>query len=210
MSSVLKPGIGGFVAGVATFAAYVLVVRPWQLRWGAADAEIARAMPGDEVVERPTFDATRAVTVEATPEEIWSWLVQIGCKRAGWYSYDVLDNLGIPSAERIIPELQHLAVGDIIPVSPDGKQGLWVKAIEPGWWMLWGDRDGDTTWCWALHPLAEGRTRLVTRVRMRYNWTSPVILFNLLVEFADILMMRKCLLGIKCRAEANRRAAAPG
>jgi hypothetical protein len=164
-------------------------------------------MPGDDVVKHPTFNPTRAVTIQARPEQIWPWLVQIGCKRAGWYSYDWLDNLGIPSAERIIPELQHVAVGDLIPMSPVGKVGQWMKDFEANQWMLWWDNTGDVTWYWGLYPLDETQTRLITRVRMRYRWLSPVILFNLLVEFADIFMMRKCLPGIKQRVEhANSQA----
>jgi menaquinone-dependent protoporphyrinogen IX oxidase len=125
------------------------------------------------------------VTVAARPEQIWPWLVQIGLGRAGWYNYDWLDNLGRRSAERIIPEFQHVAVGDLIPLSPDGKQGQWVKAIEPNRWMLWGDQAGDSTWFWGLYPVDERHTRLLTRVRMRYRWTSLLALFNPLVEFTD-------------------------
>jgi len=75
-----------------------------------------------------------------------------------------------------------------------------VKAFEPNRWMLWADKAGDTTWYWGLEPLDEQQTRLITRVRMRSRWTAPMLV--LLVEFADIVMMRKCLLGIKRRAEA--------
>jgi len=152
---------------------------------------------------KTTFNATRAVTVAARPEQIWPWLVQIGLGRAGWYSYDWLDNLGRHSAERIIPEFQHLAVGDVIPMSPDGKHGNVVKAFEPNRWMLWGDQAGQATWYWGMYPVDERQTRLITRVRMCYRWTSPLALFNPLVEFADIAMMRKCLLGIKRRAEVS-------
>ncbi|MCL5961159.1 MAG: hypothetical protein M1358_17945 [Chloroflexi bacterium] len=113
-------------AGIVTLPLYLRVIRPWQLRWGATDAELARSMPGDDIVQRPTFVATRAVTIQARPNEIWPWLLQIGCRRAGWYSYDWIDNLGTPSAERIIPELQHLEVGDLIPMSPDRKLGFTV------------------------------------------------------------------------------------
>ena len=126
-----------------------------------------------------------------------------GILRLRSISYDLLDNLGPPSAERIIPEFQHLAIGDLIPISPDGKAGQRVKAFEPNRWMLWGDEAGDSTWYWGLHQLDERRTRLITRVRMHYRWTSPLLLFNPLVEFTDIVMMRKCLLGIKRRAEAS-------
>ncbi len=204
-----KIGVGLAAMGVVWSGVYLRLVRPWQLRWGASGDEVARTMPGDEDVLRPTFNATRAVTITARPEEIWPWLIQIGVTRAGWYSYDWLDNLGRPSAERIISELQHLRVGDVIPMSPDGKQGLWVKAFEPNRWMLWGSKAGDSTWYWGLEPVNSEQTRLVTRVRMRYHWTSPLLLFDLLVEFADIVMMRKCLLGIKRRAEAVEWGASP-
>jgi hypothetical protein len=196
---------------VAVMSAYMRLVRPWQLRWGATDDEVARRLPGDDDVPRPTFNATRAVTIAARPETIWPWLIQIGIGRAGWYSYDLLDNLGRASAERILPEFQHLAVGDVIPMSPDGKQGQWVRAIEPNHWMLWGDKPGDSTWYWGLEPVDEQHTRLLTRVRMRYRWTWQALVFSLLVEFTDIVMMRKCLLGITWRAErlesAHSRAA---
>ena len=154
--------------GTAALAAYLLLIRPRQLRWGAADEEVARALPGDDVVERPTFSATRAVTIAARPNQIWPWLVQMGFHRAGWYSYDWIDNLGRRSAERIIPELQHLRVGDLIPMSPGGKFGVWVKDFEPNRWLLWWDKTGTTTWLWVLDPVDETRTRLISRVRMRY------------------------------------------
>ena len=191
------------IAAVAALIIYLLWIRPWQLRWGATDEEVARLMPGDEIVKRPTFNATRAVTIQARPEQIWPWLVQIGHKRAGWYSYDWVDNLGRPSAERIIPDLQDLKVGDLIPISPDGKIGFWVNGLEPNQWMLWCDKVGDTTWFWGLYPLDENRTRLITRIRLHYNWLSPVILFDLTLDICDIVMMRKCLLGIKRRVEAG-------
>ncbi|MDQ3855589.1 MAG: SRPBCC family protein [Chloroflexota bacterium] len=197
------PAKQGAVVGVAaSVGLYLRFFRPWQLRWGATDEEVARPMPGDEIVQRPSFNATRAVTVHASSEEIWPWLVQMGCRRGGWYSYDLLDNLGRPSAEQIIPELQQMEPGDLVPMSPDGKQGIRVRNLQPYEWMLWASDDGNTTWCWGLYPVGEFATRLVTRIRMRYDWTSPAILFGLLVEFADILMMRKCLFGIKRRAEA--------
>lgn len=114
----------GLLALGAVAVGYLRHLRPWQLTWGAAPDEVSRVMAGDELVPRPTFNATRAISVAAHPEAIWPWLVQVGLTRAGWYSYDLLDNLGRPSARRIIPELQQLAPGDVVPTSPDGKQGL--------------------------------------------------------------------------------------
>lgn len=91
----------------------------------------------------------------------------MGVGRAGWYSYDWLDNLGRPSTERILPESQHLAVGQVIAMSPDGTAGQWVKAFEPNCWMLWRDKAGNCTWYWGMEPLDERQARLMTRVRMR-------------------------------------------
>ncbi len=180
---------------------YMQFIRPWQLKWGSTNEEVARLMPGDGIVPDPSFVATRAVTINAAPEDIYPWIVQMGFGRAGWYSYDWIDNLGRPSARAIIPELQAIGVGDMIPIDPGKKHGFWVKGFVPNEWMLWGDRRGNTTWCWGLYPIDEGNTRLVTRVRVKYNWTHPAILFNLVFDLGDIVMMRKCLIGIRERAE---------
>jgi hypothetical protein len=195
----------------AAVAGYVRYGRPWQLTWGATPDEVTRPLPGDDLVARPTFNATRAITIAAAPEEIWAWLVQVGVTRAGWYSYDVLDNFMRPSAERIIPELQHLAPGDVMGMSPDGKQGIEVHALDPPRSMVWATLP-DTTWVWQLDARPDGSTRLLTRVRSRYRWRSPSIAFSMLLEFADIWMMRKMLLNLRERAEGSghpRSARAP-
>jgi hypothetical protein len=182
---------------------YIVFYRPRQLRWGATDQEVARAMPGDEIVARPVFNATRAVTVNARPEEIWPWLVQIGFGRAGWYSYDILDNLGRHSSEEILPEYQHLAPGDLIPLGPGEASGLYVKEIRPNESMVWWERKRQaTSWVWGLYPTGDGQTRLITRVRNDYRKGLSNFVFGLLlIEPADFPMMRKCMLGIKRRAE---------
>ena len=156
-------------------------------------------MPGDEVLEQPTFNATRAVTIEATPEEIWPWLVQIGYRRAGFYSYDLLDNDGIPSAERILPEFQRLQVGDLIPLSKSAN--VRVTVLEPPKSMvLVFEVEGtwsDATWVWGLYPEDASHTRLVTRLRT----DARKIRSRIFLDLGEIIMMRKCMLGIKRRAE---------
>lgn len=181
---------------------YLHWLRPWQLRWGATDEEVERSMPGDEICLKPNFNATRAVTINTSPEKIWPWIMQIGFRRAGWYSYDWIDNLGRPSAQHIIPELQNLEEGDRIWMS------RWtynvVKEIVPNQYMLWTGGDSQATqgtWLWALYPIDNNRTRLVTRLRGYYPWRSPWFLLFLLMDVGDIVMMRKCMLGIKRRAE---------
>lgn len=188
-------------AGIALLALYLFIIRPWQLRWGATDAEVALSLPGDGNVKQPSFAGTRAVTVRANPGAIWPWLVQLGTKRAGFYSLDWIDNAGIHSSERVIPELQHIEVGDFIPMTPDGKQGMWVKEFAPLDHILWRDKDGRSTWLWQLVPSNDNTTRLITRMRVRYDWTLPWVLYYLLGDVGDIVMMRACMLGIKRRAE---------
>ena len=189
------------IAVAAGCLVYVRLFRPWQLTWGASAEEVVRALPGDDVVTNPTFNATRAITIAASPEQIWPWLLQVGVTRAGWYSYDILDNLARPSSRRIIPELQQVAVGDVMPLSPDGKQGMRVVSLDLPRSMIWGTLP-DTTWSWVLEPQADGTTRLITRIRSHYRWLSPSIAFSLLVEFADIWMIRKMLLNVRDRAES--------
>jgi len=183
---------------------YLFIYRPLQINWGAGNDEVQRMMPGDDIVQSPTFNATRAVTVNAEPEQIWPWLVQMGHTRAGWYSYDLVDNLGRVSAERIIPEYQHLQPGDLVPISPDGKMGFRVKDFDPNRWMLWWDGEGGMTWVWGLYSIDEKRSRLISRVRMRYNWLSPGIVLALALDVGDFIMMRQCMIGIKSRAEGRR------
>ncbi len=198
----MQPFIIIFAILIALMLFYFARLRPWQLRWGATDDEIRRTMPGDDIVGDPSFDATRAVTIHAPAESIYPWIVQMGVNRAGWYSYDLLDNLARPSAEVILPEYQNVQIGTLIPMSPDGKKGLYVKDFRANEWMFWWDNKGDSTWVWGIYSEGEAHSRLITRVRVKYRWLSPVILFNLIIEFFDIVMMRKCMLGIKRRAEA--------
>jgi hypothetical protein len=191
-------------AGVAVV--YVRVVRPWALRWGATGEEAARRLPGDTVVRKADFVATRAITIHATPEQVWPWLVQIGSGRAGWYSYDRLDNAGVPSATEIIPGLQHLQAGDLVPMVPGKQIGLWVKELDPNRRMLWWDRKGENSWEWVLEP-GEAGTRLINRLRAtRHPWTRRMP-YEVVAANGDIIMMSKMLRGIKKRAE--RLAAQP-
>ena len=188
------------VAGAGLLAAYARLVRPWALRWGATKEEAARPLPGDEVVAKADFVATRAITIDAPPDQVWPWLVQIGSGRAGWYTYDRIDNAGVPSATEIIPELQRLAVGDLIPMVAGKDIGVRVKELEQPRRMLWWDEKGEYSWEWLLEP-ADGRTRLLNRLRVtRHPWTRKM-LYELVAANGDVVMQRKLLRGIKQRAE---------
>ena len=188
--------------GTALVVHYFKVVRPWTMRWGSTDEEVARPMPGDDVVRRADFNATRAVTIHTSPQRIRPWLVQIGSGRAGWYSYDRIDNGTVPSSEVIKPELQHLALGDLVPMVPGKDVGVWVKELEPNRRMLWWDKKGEYSWEWQLDPIDDESTRLIKRLRATYPplWSTKT-LYVVLATTGDIVMIRKCLLGLKARAE---------
>lgn len=174
------------------------------LTWGATAQERDAAMPGDDLVPGAQYRTTRAVTVEVPPHTVWPWLVQVGCLRAGFYSDDLLDNLGHPSAREVIPELQDLTVGRWVPMSPfppTDDTAFKVHSFDPERWLLWDKPD--SSWAWVLVALPDGRTRLLTRVHARYDWSRPAsaVLGLALMELGDFAMMRRMLLGIKERAE---------
>lgn len=116
-------------AAVAAGAvAYREVVRPWWRSWGIDGRDVDRALPGDELVPgAPTID-TRSIEIDASPSDVWPWLMQMGYGRAGWYSYDAIDMVGA-SSRRIIPDQQKLSVGDVVPTHPGG--GFVVRVLEP-------------------------------------------------------------------------------
>jgi len=190
------------ILGAAVSWVNLLLVRSWQQSWGATDEELRRPMPGDDLVSHPLMDATRSVSIEAPASAVWPWLVQMGYGRAGWYSYDRLDNAGTPSAERIVPELQELRPGDTMPTGARG--GFIVEAIEPQRCLVLAIRHRGRTVISSslrLEQLGNRRTRLVSRVRMRPPLHPGLVLLYLAMDFGELLMMRKTLLGIKRRAQ---------
>ncbi|GAB3433594.1 hypothetical protein GCM10027517_00670 [Phycicoccus ginsengisoli] len=187
-----RPHPATTVAAAITAAgttAYLLWVRPRILRWGATPAEQAASYPGDELVPVPTGGATMAATLPVRPEVLWPWLVQMGGDRGGWYSRDWLDNHGRPSADRIVPEWQHLEVGQRVArtSAPGRAPGTFVvAALEPARTLVLRSTYGmftgldldpgaslrprawvDAMWGFHLRPVEGGATRLVVRTRSR-------------------------------------------
>ncbi len=195
-------GILDVLGGLPLFATAPLY-RHWHMRWGATDEEVRGPMPGDDTVPTASFNATRAITIEAPPEQIWPWIVQMGHRRAGFYTYDLLDNAGFQSAGRVLDEFQQPRLGDWMPMAGKVNEttAFKVKAFETNEWLLW-EKPG-STWAWWLLPLDPARTRLITRLKQRYAWETPAmaVFTLLLLEFGDFPMMRRVLRGIKDRAE---------
>ena len=195
---------------LALLVLYWFPIRQWMNQWGASPSDLDRAMAGDGLLPDWTYSGTTAVTVNVPPEHIWPWLVQIGYQRGGLYSYDWLDRvfgyLDRPSATRILPEFQHLAVGDHIPL---GRGPSWpVAVLEPNRALVLDMRNlGGFDWVWqfGLYPVDQNRTRLVSRSRVctKTVWAR---LATYAIEPAGFVMTRRMLLGLKQRAETPQAA----
>jgi proline iminopeptidase len=104
------------------------------LRWGASDEEVREPYPGADLIPGGQRGATMAVTIDAPPSRVWPWLVQMGCDRAGWHSWDRLDNGGVPSAERVHPEWQAWRWGSP-GLNPSGGAWFEVAALTRSAWV---------------------------------------------------------------------------
>lgn len=176
----------------------------------AQPSETRRTLPGDELMVG-VQSLTHAITIEGPPSDVWPWLVQMGAGRAGWYSYDRIDNGGTPSLDRIAPELQEIGVGDVFPALPGVTEGFVVLGFHAEHYLIlgWPSPAGQppmTTWTFVLEAPAPGRTRLIVRVRgddrYRPPFGLPKFTVNTLVPLGHVIMQRKQLLGIARRAEA--------
>jgi hypothetical protein len=200
---------GAVIAGV-------IAARRWQLRWGATGQEADGPLPGDDLITDPDLAATRAITIGAAAGQVWPWIAQLGQGRGGFYSYDFLENLigcDIHSADAIVPDWQHVRMGDQIRLAP--QVALTVAQLEPGKSLVLrgGVPTGNTpppydfTWAFALQDEPGGATRLLVRERYAYTrpWAPAVTEPVAAVSF---VMSQKMLRGIKARAEHT--SAAPG
>jgi hypothetical protein len=207
--------IVGFVilAVLALAVVYVFFVRPWHLTRGATIDEVQRSLPGDELVPDPKFVWNQAVTIHAPAAEVWPWVVQIGNKRAGWYSWDAIHRLlGVAgsvqyedrSADRIIPELQNLQIGDEIRMMPEdmGAPAYKVVAIEPDRALVTHiDDENGASWVWVLDPIDAQSTRLIVRFRQTWPRGASGLAFWIGDELGSLVMQPKTLSGIRQRAE---------
>lgn len=173
--------------------------------------ERSRDLPGDSFVPSARGVFTHAVTIQRPRREVWPWLAQMGAGRAGWYSYDRIDNGGKPSVDRIVPELQEIGVGDLFPALPGATEGFVVLAFEPERFVVlgWPSSEGPpvVSWAFVLEEPAPGITRLIVRARGSEGYEPPFGLprwtETTLVRLGHFIMQRKQLVGIADRAEAG-------
>ena len=178
-----------------------MTLRQTILTWGATDQEAAAALPGDELLIDADGIATRAITIDAPASAVWPWIAQMGpAPRGGAYTYDWIENLlglHMHSADHVLPEFQHPAVGDVLGY---GSNRMRVERVEPERVMAWRSENGNWVWSFVLDE-RDGRTRLISRNRFRLPRLADRI-GMVPMEPASLVMERKTLLGIKHRAEA--------
>lgn len=217
----MRPGrFGRLLAWIALVLGNAWAVAYYLGRtWGSTPEERRRRLPGDEFVPEPMMGGDHAVTIDAAPEDVWPWLVQMGWHRAGWYTYRWVDRLlfpqNAPSADRILPELQDLQAGDRIPDGPPELGCFFVvEQLQPAHHLVlrsWThlppqllDRPGvamNWTWVFVTEQAGGGRTRFHFRWRARLQPLWLRILYQTLVMPADFVMSRSMCLGLKKRAE---------
>ena len=189
------------VAGAVT----VRLLTPWMDRYGATDAELAALLPGDELVPDPASFVNRAITIQASPAEIYPWLLQLDAEKGGWYSYDWLESnlLRCPmtNADRIHPEWQDRQVGDLVRMCPGeaGPPPYVVAQLHPDRAMVLGHQENGTwvdLYQFVIVPQEDGASRLILRTRTMMSgglWD--------VIHPGVFLMERGMLHGIKARAE---------
>ena len=204
--------LGLLIAAVLGILANLFLFWPWMSTWGATREERQSALPGDDLVPNANIQTTKGLTIEAAPEDIYPWLLQLGVDRGGMYSYDWLENLfglNVHTVDAIVPEYQNVQVGDFWRFTPkdyvlNPGPGLFVKELRPNAAVLlcfgMENKPDDTcidTWQFVLEPQADGTTRLLLRSRMAMEQEMPVKL----TYFIQFIMERKMLLEIRERAE---------
>jgi hypothetical protein len=198
--------IGAILVGIAT---------GWRLASGRVRAtaeERCGRLPGDEFIPAAADTLTHAVTVAAPSAAVWPWLIQMGAgSRAGWYSYDFLDNGRRPSATTILKELQDVTIGMVFPAMPGATDGFVLLAFDPQHSLVlgWPGAAPAVTWAFAFESGRSDSARLMVRVRAARGYRFrglPVWVSRLLIRIVHFVMQRKQLLEIARRAEsANAR-----
>jgi hypothetical protein len=188
----------------------------WPRSVRATDLEHTRGLPGDELIAEPIGTLTHAITIRRPVREVWPWLVQMGAgSRAGWYSYDIVDNGRQGSADRIVPELQQVAVGTLFPSLPGATDGFHVLAMETErslvlGWVPPSSAAPLMTWAFVLERVDECHTRLIVRARGARGYPFyglPPAIGMPFIRFGHFVMQRKQLLNIASRAESRGHAA---
>ena len=205
----------GVTVAVA-FLTYVVcgtVLWPEYRAWGSEAAEHVMALPGDAPDRNRALEIQHAITIDAPPEAVWPWIVQIGQDRAGFYSYDWLERAfgaDIHNVKEIRPEWQTRTEGDLVrAVQPTYLGGLFghdlgwkVTHVESGRAIVlqyWG--------AFVLVPAGDGTTRFIIRTTISDGKTPAwLAAFDFMAfQLPHFIMERRMMMTIKQLAEHDLR-----
>jgi hypothetical protein len=204
--------VAGTLLVLAILVATFLLLPRWTPTWGATEAEAARALPGDELIERTPGDSTHGATIDAPQEEVWPWIAQLGDDRGGFYSYTFIENLLqktaaggeaiYHNANRILPEYQNPQPGEGLVMD-----SLKVYDVEPGKWLLAAQRseagEFDWVWLWHMEPVGTDQTRLLVRMAIRLPGVAGNSVVSNVTDLSAFVMGRRMIAGLKLRAEGR-------
>ncbi|MFC2036029.1 hypothetical protein ACFLUJ_07935 [Chloroflexota bacterium] len=196
-------------------------LRPKYRKWGSNEEELQEELPGDELVNNVKGWYNHAITINATPADVWPWIVQLGQNKGGFYSYELLENIvgsKIHNADNIVPEFQNTVIGDKVAMTPKAAPYI-VATIESGQAFVLQLRVNlqtqesvdntqplpnkyqDSSWVFFLGETSEGTTRLISRSRNDWNQSKTNTFIYSMFGVISQAMDRKMLKGIKKRAE---------
>jgi hypothetical protein len=204
--------VAGTLPVIVILVTTIALLPRWTPTWGATEAEVARTLPGDELIERTPGDSTHAATLDAPPAEVWPWIAQIGDDRGGFYSYTFIENLLqkaaaggeaiYHNANRILPEYQNPQPGEGLVMD-----SLKVYDVEPGKWLLAAQRsearDFDWVWLWHVEPVGTNQTRLLVRMAIRLPGVASNPVVSKVTDLGAFVMGRRMISGLKLRAEGR-------
>jgi len=215
-----SPGVGvlGAVEGVALIL-WNLVATPFigqkRLRWGTVETEAIDPLPGDGLVPQPKWSNTLGITIDASPDDVWPWIAQLGQGRGGFYTYQTLENMvgcRITNTTEILPEHQHPVVGEGIHLYADAPP-LNIEIVDPPYTLVLfgspadtgGDTWGRSTWQFVINPGPGSSSRLLVRGRYEFgsDWKSRLAFGRFPIEAISFVMSRKMMLEIKRLAERD-------
>lgn len=197
------------------------IFRPIILDWGSPEPVRELPLTGDVFTQGSSH--TRAVLVEATPAELWAWLIQVGQERGGFYSYQWLENLvgaDMRNVYDIRAEFQRLRQpGDTVWLASKhhykGEGYQIVAEINPlrSLVMVGGDdyeriqkgQQARGSWAFYLYPESESKTWLIARSSSGDIGFGNKLLRYCTYEVPHYIMERKMLVTIKKLAERRHR-----
>eukprot|EP00823_Brevimastigomonas_motovehiculus_P004285 TRINITY_DN2798_c0_g1_i1.p1 TRINITY_DN2798_c0_g1~~TRINITY_DN2798_c0_g1_i1.p1 ORF type:complete len:381 (+),score=68.67 TRINITY_DN2798_c0_g1_i1:39-1181(+) len=225
-----------FILAAAILVGFFLTVThffaPWYLTWGTTTHEQSMKLPGDDLWPHASHIETIAITINATRENVWLWVRQIGQDKGGFYSYELYENMigsHMHNADHILSNVKDPKEGDKVWMAPptefNGMAYAEVARVEPNHSLVLYTHMGGTptpsaVWQFVLFdnsadssttsversssssPSTRVIVRLLSNVPNEENVFESALWRHIFLP-VHFMMERRMLYGIKDRAEGN-------